>query len=102
MAYQRLLAQTGGGANMGRTDNCYDNAVVESFFIALKNVLVHERDYHTREEAYSKVFEFIEEFYNRPRLHQTLGYISPVQFEAAYVPNSVSSKSGVATRKVRV
>ena len=85
-AYQRLLAQTGLVASMSRKGNCYDNAVVESFFSTLKNELVHERDYHTRDEARAEVFEFIEVFYNRQRLHQTLGYVSPVQFEAARVP----------------
>jgi putative transposase len=86
MAYQRLLAQSGVVASMSRKGNCYDNAVVESFFSTLKNELVHEREYHTREEAQAEVFEFIEVFYNRQRLHQTLGYVSPVQFEAASVP----------------
>lgn len=61
--------------------NCYDNAVAESFFSTLKNDLVHERDYQTREEALAEIIEFIEVFYNRQRLHQTLGYVSPEQFE---------------------
>jgi len=86
VAYQRQLVQTGLVASMSRKGNCYDNAVVESFFSTLKNELVHERDYHTREEAQAEVFEFIEVFYNRQRLHRTLGYVSPVQFEAARVP----------------
>jgi putative transposase len=86
VAYQRQLVQTGLVASMSRKGNCYDNAVVESFFSTLKNELVHERDYHTREEAQAEVFEFIEVFYNRQRLHQTLGYASPMQFEAARVP----------------
>ncbi len=85
-AYQRRLVQTGLVASMSRKGNCYDNAVVESFFSTLKNDLVHEQDYHTREEAQAEVFEFIEVFYNRQRLHQTLGYVSPVQFEASRVP----------------
>ena len=81
-AYQQVLAQQGLVASMSRKGNCYDNAVVESFFSTLKNELVHDRDYHTREEARAEVFEFIEVFYNRQRLHQSLGYVSPVQFEA--------------------
>ena len=80
-AYQQVLAQQGLVASMSRRGNCYDNAVVESFFSTLKNELIHDRDYHTREEARAEVFEFIEVFYNRQRLHQTLGYVSPVQFE---------------------
>ena len=86
VAYQHLLTQHGVRASMSRKGNCYDNAVVESFFSTLKNELVHERDYHSREEAQAEIFEFIEVFYNRQRLHQTLGYVSPVQFEAAHVP----------------
>ena len=86
VAYQHLLTQTGVVASMSRKGNCYDNAVVESFFSTLKNELVHERDFHTREEAQAEVFEFVEVFYNRQRLHQTLGYVSPVQFEAAHIP----------------
>lgn len=82
VAYQRLLAETGVVASMSRKGNCYDNAVVESFFSTLKNELVHERDYYTRDQARAEVFEFIEVFYNRQRLHQTLGYLSPMQFEA--------------------
>ena len=86
VAYQHVLTQYGVRASMSRKGNCYDNAVVESFFSTLKNELVHERDYHSREEAQAEIFEFIEVFYNRQRLHQTLGYVSPVQFEAAHVP----------------
>jgi putative transposase len=86
VAYQRQLRQTGLVASMSRKGNCFDNAVVESFFSTLKNELIHEQVFHTREEAQAAVFEFIEIFYNRQRLHQTLGYVSPVQFEAAHVP----------------
>jgi putative transposase len=83
---------------MSRKGNCYDNAVAESFFSTLKNELVHERDYHTREDARAEIFDFIEVFYNRQRLHQTLGYVSPDQFETQnpVPPSGVSTKSGVA------
>ncbi|BFU93303.1 MAG: transposase [Nitrospira sp.] len=86
LAYQRQLTQTGLVASMSRKGNCYDNAVVESFFSTLKNELVHDQDFWTPEAAQTAVFEFIEVFYNRQRLHQALGYVSPVQFEAAHVP----------------
>ncbi len=66
---------------MSRKGNCYDNACVESFFSTLKNELVHERRYRTRGEARRDVFEYIETFYNPKRLHQSLGYVSPVEFE---------------------
>jgi len=85
-AYQWQLKQTGLLASMSRKGNCYDNAVVESFFSTLKNELVHDQDFHTREAAQAAVFEFIDVFYNRQRLHQTLGYLSPMQFEARRLP----------------
>ena len=86
VAYQRQLQQTGLVPSMSRKGNCYDNAVAESFFSTLKNELVHEQTFHTHNDAQAAVFEFIEIFYNRQRLHQTLGYVTPVQFEAARVP----------------
>ena len=86
LAYQRQLTQAGLIASMSRKGNCYDNAVVESFFSTLKNELIHDQDFWTHEAAQTAVFEFIEVFYNRQRLHQTLGYVSPVQFEDIYVP----------------
>ena len=81
VAYQQRLTEHGIAASMSRKGNCYDNAVAESFFSTLKNDLVHERDYQTREEARAEIFEFIEVSYNRQQLHQTLGYVSPEQFE---------------------
>jgi transposase InsO family protein len=54
---------------MSRKDNCYDNAVAESFFSTLKNELIHHRIYHTRDEASREIFAFIEGFSNRQRLH---------------------------------
>lgn len=81
LAYRRRLETLQITASMSRKGNCYDNAVVESFFSTVKNDLVHGRDYRTREEAQVEVFEFIEAFYNRQRLHQSLGYVSPEQFE---------------------
>ena len=54
---------------------------MESFFHTLKTELVHHRDYQTRDEARRDIFEYIEVFYNRQRLHSTLRYLSPAQFE---------------------
>jgi transposase InsO family protein len=82
MAYRQVLIQHGLVASMSRRGNCYDNAVAESFFSTLKNELVHDRTFLTRDEARNQVFEFIEVFYNRQRVHQTLGYVSPAAFEA--------------------
>lgn len=81
LAYQRQLATLGMTPSMSRKGNCYDNAVAESFFSTLKNELVHHQTYHTRDEASREIFAFIEGFYNRQRLHQSLGYLSPLAFE---------------------
>ena len=67
--------------SMSRKGNCYDNAVVESFFKTLKTELTRQMRFKTREEARSALFELIEVFYNRKRLHSTLGYLSPVDYE---------------------
>ena len=66
---------------MSRTGNCDDNAGPESFFHTLQTELVHHEQYRTRAEAKASVFEYIEAFYNRQRLHSTLDYCSPVEFE---------------------
>ncbi|RKH34948.1 IS3 family transposase [Corallococcus praedator] len=81
--YQRALATRGIRCSMSRKGNCWDNAVVESFFSTLKTELVHEADFLTRESANAALFEFIEVFYNRKRRHSSLGYVSPVEFEKA-------------------
>jgi putative transposase len=81
VAYQRMLAQHGVLASMSRKGNCFDNAVEESFFSTLKNELVHHHIYHTRDEASREIFAFLEGFYNSQRLHQSLGYLSPLEFE---------------------
>ena len=72
---------------MSRKGECLDNAVAESFFGSLKNELVHHEDYRTRAEARRSVFEYIEVFYNRRRRHATLGYVTPVEYEAKYAFN---------------
>jgi len=79
--YQRLLAARGIVCSMSRKGDCYDNAVVESFFHTLKTELVHHQDYATRREAEADIFEYIEVFYNRRRRHSALGYVSPAEFE---------------------
>lgn len=79
--YARLLSRYGIVPSMSRRGNCYDNAVVESFFSSLKNELVHHRDYHSREQARTEVFDYIELFYNRQRIHQSLDYRTPVAYE---------------------
>ncbi len=88
--YQRLLEQAGCTCSMSRKGNCWDNAPVESFFSTLKMELVHDRRYRTQEEARSEIFEFIEIWYNRERLHSSLDYMSPVDYEAQLAPRSRS------------
>jgi transposase InsO family protein len=80
--YQRALAKHEMLCSMSRKGDCWDNAVAESFFSTLKTERVHHRLYRSRAEARRDIFEYIEVFYNRVRLHSTLGYLSPAQFES--------------------
>jgi putative transposase len=80
--YQRLLADNAITCSMSRCGNCYDNAVVESFFGTLKREFVHEQRWESAAQARSALFEWIEVFYNRRRRHSSLGYQSPESFEA--------------------
>jgi putative transposase len=79
--FQALLKTNGTRCSMSRKGDCWDNAVAESFFHTLKVELIHGRVYDTRQEAKTAIFEFIEIFYNRQRLHSYLGYLSPVDYE---------------------
>jgi putative transposase len=81
--YQHLLALHGIQASMSGRGDCYDNAMMESFWATLKTELVHHEHYPTRQQAKGSIFEYIEVFYNRKRLHSSLGYVSPESFEAA-------------------
>lgn len=85
--YQRLLKEHGMECSMSRLGDCYDNAVMESFFHSLKVEQVHHDDYRTRAQARSVIFDYIEIFYNRQRKHSYLDYQSPVDFENAKVLN---------------
>lgn len=79
--YQQRLATQGIQCSMSRPGNCWDNAVVESFFASLKTELIYRRRFQTRQEAQRAIFTYIEGFYNRRRRHSTLGYRSPLEFE---------------------
>lgn len=83
-AYQRLLVAQRVQVSMSRTGDCYDNAPMESFFSSLKCEHVHFQNYHTRQEAITDIFSYIVGFYNRQRLHSSLGYLSPEEFERRY------------------
>jgi transposase InsO family protein len=78
--YLNLLQTAHCQISMSRTGNCYDNAAMESFFATLKGECANRR-FNTKTEARSVIFEYIEVWYNRQRLHSSLGYLSPVQFE---------------------
>lgn len=80
--YRQLLASHGLIASMSRKGNCYDNAFVESFWSSLKYETVYHRRFATRAEAKAALFDYIEAFYNRTRLHSSHGYVSPITFES--------------------
>ena len=79
--YQAFLNRHDFICSMSRRGDCYDNAVMESFFHSLKVEETHHRDFKTRDEARIALFDYIELFYNRQRLHSSIGYLSPVDFE---------------------
>jgi transposase InsO family protein len=81
--YRLELKTHGIVCSMSRKGNCWDNAVAESFFGGLKKEFVHDEEFETREKAKSGLFEWLEVFYNRQRLHSTLDYMTPEQYEQA-------------------
>src|SRR5207248_3234077 len=84
--YRELLEENGIECSMSGKGDCYDNAVMESFFKTLKVELVYQQpgqEYRTRDEAMRSIFEYVEVFYNRRRRHSSLGYLSPEQCEAS-------------------
>jgi len=86
-SYLALLDKYGMLRSMSGKGNCYDNAVAESFFSSLKNELIHHRHFSTRDEARSEIFEYIELFYNRKRLHQSLNYQTPMKYKSGVSTN---------------
>jgi transposase InsO family protein len=76
--YTQLLSRFAMVRSMSRKGNCYDNAVAESFFSSLKNEVIHHQDFQTRDQARTAIFEYIELFYNRRRIHQSLDYETPL------------------------
>ena len=98
-AYRQVLAQHGLCPSMSRQGNCYDNAFIESFWSSLKYELVYHRRFATFTEARTAIFEYIETFYNRTRLHSSLAYRSPLNFELQQTkinPYLLSEKTGQA------
>lgn len=90
-AHKELLKEHGILQSMSRKGNCYDNAVAESFFHSLKTELTHHIKFETRSQANQAIFDYIEVFYNRKRLHSTNNYMSPVDFENLLLLNDMSA-----------
>jgi putative transposase len=80
---REMLAMLGMEQSMSRAGDCYDNAMMESLWSILKKELVHGTRFKTREDARLAIFEWIEVWYQRTRIHGSLGYVSPETFEAA-------------------
>ncbi len=87
--YRQTLAAHQLLPSMSRKGNCYDNAHIESFWSSLKYELVYHRRFATHAEARTAIFDYIESFYYRARLHSSLGYVSPLQLEST--PTVVNS-----------
>jgi len=85
---QAMIARYHMRGSMSRKGNCWDNAVVESFFASFKTELVKDACWPTRAEARSAAVEWMEGWYNRERMHSTLGYLSPVEFERQIATNT--------------
>jgi transposase InsO family protein len=81
-AYRQLIANHGLVASMSRKGNCYDNAFIESFWSTLKYEVVYHQPFTTYAAARTAIFDYIETFYNRTRLHSSLAYLSPIKFES--------------------
>ena len=83
-AYRQRLDELGMTQSMSRKGNCWDNAVAESFFSSLKLELVYSRDWHSHADLEKALFEYIEVFYNRQRLHSTIDYNTPYEYDQSH------------------
>jgi len=88
--YRKLMKRHKIRCSMSRKGNCWDNAVMESFFRTLKVETVYQTRYRTRDEARADIFDYIECFYNTIRIHSSLGYVSPAQFEEMHAAREVA------------
>jgi putative transposase len=80
-AYRDALKTLGAVASMSRKGDCWDNAVAESFFATIKGEMIDDQEFETRAEASVAISDYIDAFYNVSRLHSTIGYVSPIEFE---------------------
>ncbi len=79
--YSEILEKLKIVSSMSRRGNCYDNAFAESFFATIKKELIYRTKFATKAEAKKAIFEYIEVWYNRQRIHSSIGYLTPIQFE---------------------
>jgi transposase InsO family protein len=96
-AYRGLVASARMIPSMSRAGDCWDNAPMESFFGTLKKELVHHERFKSREEAQLKIFDYLEIFYNRQRLHSQIGYLSPRDYEERHEELTTNSLLPVST-----
>jgi putative transposase len=80
-SYQMMLSEHGIQGSMSKKGDCYDNAMIESFWATLFLECVEERHFSSRKEAKNTIFAYISIYYNRIRRHSSLGYMSPVEYE---------------------
>ena len=88
--HKNLLEKHGIVQSMSKKGDCWDNAVAESFFHSLKTELIHHEKFLTRSQANEKIFEYIEIFYNRKRIHSTNNYMSPSEFEEKMLQREIA------------
>ena len=89
--HKDLLQKYGIVQSMSRRGNCWDNAVAQSFFHSLKTELIYNEIFETRAQANQAIFEYIEVFYNRQRMHSANGNLSPVEFEEKMLQNETAA-----------
>jgi len=87
ISHRKLIHENGIIQSMSRKGNCWDNAVAESFFHTLKTELIYDEIYETKAQANQSIFEYIEVYYNKQRMHSANNYLSPVEFENAMLLN---------------
>ncbi|MGO8684611.1 MAG: transposase [Thermoleophilia bacterium] len=88
-----MLSEHGIVQSLSRPRQCWDNAVAESFFSTLKEELLYRRSWPTRTAAKRAIFEYVEVFYNRQRMHSALDYLSPVAYEAKQRDASMAERA---------
>lgn len=91
--YRMTTEFQGARLSMSGKGNCYDNAAMESFFHTLKTEHVYFYEYQTKQEAAHSIFEYIEVYYNRQRIHSTLGYHTPEEFEKKHIMQTLQLRA---------